>query len=98
MVQWIWPILQNIVFWVYDAQNPFYEDIQPTIEIKRSNHLAIRVKHIDVPIHYVLKKYVLLTIDPVKFRNTIHTEDTGTKSFTGLILERQYSYICGSWY
>ena len=75
-----------------------YENSQPNIDIIKEKNLTSIVKHIDVPIHYVLKKYVLLTIDPVKFRNTIHTEDTGTKSSTGPILERQYSYICGSWY
>ena len=53
MVQWIRPILQNLGFQVSDAPTPIYEDIQPTIDIIKSNDLAIRFKHIFVPIQYV---------------------------------------------
>ena len=82
MVQWIQPIQKKLGFQVFDAPNSIYEDSQPTIVIIKSSHLTSRVEHIDVPIHYVHEKYALLTIDPVKFKNTTQTENIVTKSST----------------
>ena len=93
MIQWLRPILKNLGFQVSDAPNPIYEEIQPTIGIIKTNHITSIVKHIDVSIHYVHDKYVLLTIDPVKIKPTIQPEDIGTKISTGPLPECHYSYV-----
>ena len=97
-VQWLLTILKNLGFQVSDAPTSIYEYSQPTIYIIRENHLTIRVNHIDVPIHDVHEKYVLLNIYPVRLKTTIQTADIGTTSFTGPLLEYHYSYICGARY
>ena len=56
-----------------------YENIQPTIDIIKANHLTSRVNHIYVPIDYFHEKYVLLTIDTVKLKLNIHPANIGTK-------------------
>ena len=43
-----------------------YEDIQPKIDIIRSNHISSHLKYIKVIIRYLHKKYTLITIYPVK--------------------------------
>ena len=61
-----------------DDPTPIYEYRQTTIDILKANHILSRDKNIDVPIHYVHEQYVLHTIDPIKFKNTIQPADIGT--------------------
>ena len=68
MVQWLQPILTNVCFQAFNAPTPMYEDIQPTIDITKENHITIRFKHITVTIHYVYEQYFLLNIDPVSLK------------------------------
>ena len=72
MDQWVRPILQNLGFQVYDNRTPIDRDIQPTIDIINSNHITIRVKHIDVTIYYFHRKCVLLAINNTKIKPIIN--------------------------
>ena len=91
MVLWIRTILQNLGFKVSEAPTPMYEYIQPTIVSFKENHLTSRVTHISFPIHYVHAQYLLLTIDSIKFKNTIQPADIGTKIYTYPLFKRHYS-------
>ena len=88
MFQWLLPLLQNLGFRVYDAPTPIYEDIQPTIDIIKANHITGIVKHIYFPINYLHEQYFLLTIDHVKLKTTIHPADICNKSSTVPLLKR----------
>ena len=88
-----WSIPKNLGFQVSDDPTPIYEDIQPKIDVINSKRLIIRVKHIDVPIHYVHDQYVLLNIDPFKSKTIIQPTDIEPKISTGPLLKRHYSYI-----
>ena len=71
MFQWLQTILQNLGFQVSDSPSTIYKDREPTIGIKQYTYLTSRVKLIVIPIHYVNKKYVSLTIDPIKLKTII---------------------------
>ena len=98
MVQWIRPILQKLVFEVSHDKTLIYEESQPTIDVIKTNHPKIIVKHIAVPIHYVHEQYVLLTIYTVKLKTNIQPADIGTKSSTGPLFKKHSSYIRGARY
>ena len=70
MVQWIWPILQNLGFKAADSPIPTYEDSKNTIDIIKPNQLKIQVNHINVTIHYVHEQYYLLTVYHIKVKTT----------------------------
>ena len=57
MVQWLQPILQNLIFQVSDYPTPIYEDIQPTIGVIKTNHITSIVKNIAVHICYVHEQF-----------------------------------------
>ena len=58
MVQWIWPVLQNLGFQVSDTATPIYEDSEHNVDIIKIKHITSWVKHISIPIHYVHEQNV----------------------------------------
>ena len=93
MVQCIKTILQNPGFRVSGAPTPIYEDSPPSIDIINKNHLTGQVKNIYVSTNDVHEQYVLLNIDPFKFKTTIQPADIGTKRFTSPLPKSHYYYI-----
>ena len=69
---------------------------QPTYYLYYKLKPSHIVKYIYIPINYAHDKYVLLTIDTSKLKNTIQLEDIGTRISTRSLLERHYSYIHGA--
>ena len=96
MVQCPRPILHNIGFTVFHAFTPIFEDSQPKIDIIEANRITSRIMYIAVPINYLHAQYALLAIGHVRLNPTIQLYDIGTKTSTGTILKRHYSYIRGT--
>ena len=96
MVQWFIPILNNLDLTVSYAPTNIYKDIQPTIDIIKSNSLTIWVEYIAVHIYSVHEQYALITNDPANLKSTIQPDYISSKSLTEPLLETHYSYIYGA--
>ena len=68
-----------------ETPTPIYEYIE--IDIIRVNQSTVCVDHIVVPIHYVHKKYIFVTVESFKLKTNIQPAFIGTKISNGPLLE-----------